>query len=135
MRTMRRRAGGFTLIEVLIVVAIVGLLAAIAIPQYRHAQTKAREAVLKTDLYIFRDVINQYYADKQKYPSSLEDLVTDGYIRAIPVDPMTGSAETWVTVQEELGELEEGSTVEPGIYDVKSGSEGTGSDGRPYSEW
>jgi general secretion pathway protein G len=130
---------GFTLLELIIVIAIIGILATIAMPKLLHTPDKAKEAVLRTDLRTFRDVIDQYYADKGKYPASLEALVEDGYMRAIPIDPMTKSADTWVAQYEEpkLDEAppESDGEAEPGIMDVHSGSEFTGSDGRPYSEW
>ena len=131
----RMPVAGFTLIEVMIVVAIVGILAAIAIPEFRHAQTKARESVLKADLFVLRQVIDQYYADKGKYPASLDDLASEQYIRAIPYDPITRQPDTWVTVQEEAGAEGVDVNVEPGIVDVKSGADGIGTDGKPYSEW
>ena len=134
-----RAEAGFTLLELIIVVAIIGILATIAMPKLLHTPDKAKEAVLRTDLRTFRDVIDQYYADKGKYPESLEALVEDGYLRAIPVDPMTKSADTWVPQYEEpkLDETppESDGEVQPGIMDVHSGSDEVGSDGRPYSEW
>ena len=130
---------GFTLLELIIVVAIIGILATIVMPRLLHTPDKAKEAVLRTDLRTFRDVIDQYYADKGKYPATLEALVEDGYLRAIPVDPMTKSADTWVAQYEEpkLDEVppESDGEAEPGIMDVHSGSEMVGTDGRPYSEW
>ena len=92
-----RGAGGFTMIELLVVVSLVIILAGIGMAQYRNGVTRAQEAVLKEDLFRMRDVIDQYYADKQQYPQTLEELVTDGYLRAIPKDPFTGSADTWQT--------------------------------------
>lgn len=136
----RRTEAGFTLLELIIVVAIIGILATIAMPTLLHTPNKAKEAVLRTDLRTFRDVIDQYYADKGKYPSTLDVLVEDGYLRALPIDPMTKSAETWVPTFEEP-KLDapppesEGEEGQPGIMDVHSGSEVTGSNGRPYSEW
>ena len=142
MTAARSRAAaqaGFTLLELIIVVAIIGILATIAMPRLLHTPDKAKEAVLRTDLRTFRDVIDQYYADKGKYPASLEALVEDGYMRAIPVDPITRSADTWVAQYEEpkLDESppESDGEAEPGIMDVHSGSELTGSNGTPYSEW
>ena len=108
-------------------------------PKLLHTPDKAKEAVLRTDLRTFRDVIDQYYADKGKYPESLDVLVEDDYLRAVPVDPMTRSADTWLVVYEEpkvdAAPPESEGELEPGIMDVHSGSEATGSDGRPYSEW
>ena len=135
----RRRQGGFTLLELIIVVAIIGILATIAMPKLLHTPDKAKEAVLRTDLRTFRDVIDQYYADKGKYPASLEALVEDGYLRNLPIDPMTKSADTWVPQYEEpkLDEAppESDGEAEPGIMDVHSGWELVGSNGQPYREW
>ena len=122
---------GFTLLELLIVVALIAIITALAVPQFRHTPQKAKEAVLKEDLYTLRDVIDQHFTDKGKYPATLEDLVESGYIRKVPVDPITGSADTW---QLEMAEMEEGEDA-GGIYDVHSGASGTALDGTNYSEW
>jgi len=128
-----RRDGGFTLIELLIVITLITILATMGVVQYRNSIQASKEAVLHTDLFRMRDAIDQYYADKAKYPASLDALVSDGYMRAIPQDPMTKSADTWQTVP---AEPEPGNTsTEPGIYNVKSGAPGTGLDGTSYSEW
>jgi general secretion pathway protein G len=122
----------------LIVVALIGIVASIALPSYRHATLKAREAVLREDLWVLRDVIDQYHTDRGKYPTSLEDLADSGagYLRKIPVDPMTGSSDTWQTTTEPLGEdVPEEEDVEPGITDVHSGATGIGLDGTEYSSW
>jgi len=106
------------------------------VPQFRKTPDKAREAVLKEDLFTMRDVIDQYFADKGKYPASLESLVEDGYLRKIPVDPFTNSSDTWQTEaapMDEGGEEEEGAGG--GVYDVHSGATGTAMDGSSYSEW
>jgi general secretion pathway protein G len=137
----RQLQRGFTLLELIIVVAVIGILATIAMPKLLGTPEKAREAVLKTNLRTIRDVLDQYNADKGHYPPSLEELVEDGYLRTVPVDPMTRSADTWIPVFEEASldetaaetDLPEGG--EPGIIDVQSGAAGTGTDGRPYSEW
>ena len=129
----RWRTAGFTMIELLVVVSMVVILAGIGIAQYRNAVTRAQEAVLKEDLYRLRDVIDQYAADKQEYPQALEDLVTGGYLRAIPKDPFTGSADTWELVEAEPDASN--PTAPIGIYNVKSGSAGTALDGSKYSEW
>ena len=120
---------GFTLIELLIVMSIIAILATIAQPSFKQAIIKARESVLKEDLFILRDVIDQYYADKGKYPPAIDDLVGEGYIRGIPRDPFTNSADTWQLIYN--SEQEE----EQGIYDVHSGSDMVAVDGTPYNEW
>ena len=133
MNDSRRRAGGFTLIELLIVIALISILATMGVVQYRNSVQSAKEATLRTDLFRMRDAIDQYYADKAKYPASLDALVSDGYMRAIPEDPITKSADTWQTVP---AEPEPGNTSgDPGIYNIKSGAPGTGLDGTPYSDW
>lgn len=124
---------GFTLIEVLIVVTLIVILASISMPQYQNSVRRSREAVLKEDLFRMRDVINQYYADKNKWPASLQDLVGEGYLREVPKDPFTNSAETWVTVPAEPDPSN--PSFEPGIEDVKSGAEGTALDGSRYADW
>ena len=124
---------GFTLIELLIVIAIIGIIAGIAVAQLRTAPQRAREAVLKEDLYAIRDCIDQYFADKGKYPESLDALVEEGYLRRLPVDPITGSEETWQTVQAEA--TDEDTEGAGGIIDVKSGADGAALDGTRYSDW
>jgi len=128
-----RFAPGFTLIEMLIIITLIGILVTIAVPSYQRSLLKAREAVLKEDLYQIRKAIDAYFADHAKYPDSLEELVDNKYLREIPVDPITQSRETWETVQPEAppdGELAEG-----GIFDIHSGSELIGLNGEPYAEW
>ena len=128
-----RRDSGFTLIELLIVIALITILATMGVVQYRNSIQSSKEAVLHTDLFRMRDAIDQYYADKTKYPASLDALVSDGYMRAIPQDPITKSADTWQTVP---AEPEPGNpSAEPGVYNVKSGAPGTGLDGTSYSDW
>lgn len=134
--TSQRRpalAHGFTMIELLVVVSLVIILAAIGMTQYRNGVTRAQEAVLKEDLFRMRDVIDQYFADKQRHPQSLEDLVTEGYLRAVPKDPFTGSSDTWQLIQAEPDPAN--PTAELGIYNVKSGSDKTALDGSKYSDW
>src|SRR3990172_5584745 len=120
---------GFTLIELLIVMSIIAILATIAQPSFKQAIIKARESVLKEDVFISRDVIDQYYADKGKYPPAMDDLVGEGYIRGIPRDPFTNSTDTWQFIYN--SEQEE----EQGIYDVHSGSDMVAVDGTAYNEW
>ena len=128
-----RRQNGFTLIELLIVISLITILATMGLVQYQNSIKSTREAVLSTDLFRMRDAIDQYYADKNKYPASLDALVSDGYMRKIPEDPITHSAETWQTVP---AEPDPGNpSAEPGIYDVKSGAPGTALDGRSYSDF
>jgi general secretion pathway protein G len=129
----RSSASGFTLIELLIVIALITILATMGIVQYRNSIQSTKEAILRTDLFRMRDSIDQYYADKTKYPASLEALVTDGYMRKIPEDPITKSADTWQTVPAEPDPAN--PSTEPGIYNVKSGAEGTALDGTAYGDF
>ena len=129
----RQSQSGFTLIELLVVMAIISILATLAVPYFAQAIKHAREAVLREDLQTMRMAIDSYTMDKQKAPQSLDDLVQDGYLKAVPEDPMTHSKDTWVTdTSDAMYSLDE---TEPGINDVHSGSEDTGSDGQPYSTW
>jgi general secretion pathway protein G len=129
----RKKDAGFTLIELMIVMAIIGVLALVAIPSYVSAVKHAREAVLKEDLHVLRAAVDSYTMDKQKAPQSLDDLLQDGYLKKIPEDPMTRSATTWVTnLSDSLHSLDQ---TDPGIDDVHSGSDEVGSDGQPYSSW
>ena len=131
--SISRRQAGFTLVELLIVIAIISILAAMAVVQYRNSIQLANESVLKTNLVRMRDAIDQYYADKGKYPASLDALVSDRYLRKIPEDPFTKSADTWQTVPAEPDPAN--PSAEPGIYDVKSGAQGQALDGSNFSDW
>ena len=129
---LRRRRGGWTLIELTIVISLISILAAIALVGYRNALTRAREAVLQEDLFRMREAIDQHYADKGEYPASLDALVAAGYLRAVPEDPFTSSPDSWQT---EAAEFDAANPFAQGIYDVRSGYEGTALDGTAYSEW
>ncbi len=133
MRSQGKREAGFTLMELMIVMMIIGILTTLAIPSFKAAIKAAQEAVLKEDLRVMRSAIDSYTMDKQKAPQSLDDLVQEGYLKAIPEDPMTKSRDTWNTdVSDSLHSLDQ---TDPGIDDVHSGSTETGSDGQPYSAW
>jgi general secretion pathway protein G len=121
------------MIELLVVVSLVIILAGVGMAQYKYGVIRAQEAVLKEDLYRLRDVIDQFYADKQKYPQTLEELVEGQYLRSIPKDPFTRSADTWQLIQAEPDPAN--PTAELGIVNVKSGSDKTALDGSTYSEW
>jgi len=124
---------GFTLIELMIVMTIISLLAAIAIPSYVNNIRRAKEAVLREDLHTMRTAIDSYTVDKQKAPQSLDDLVQAGYLKTMPKDPITDRTDTWLPVQEDsLMSLDQ---TEPGIDDVHSGAQQTASDGTSYSTW
>jgi general secretion pathway protein G len=130
---IRKQDAGFTLIELMIVMMIIAILTALAVPRFSSAIRHAKEAVLKEDLHVMRDAIDSYTMDKQKAPQSLEDLITDGYLKAIPEDPFTYTKDSWVT---ETGDsLHSIDQTDPGIDDVHSGSQELGSDGQPYSSW
>ena len=128
-----RRQSGFTLIELLVVIALISILASMAVVQYKNSIVRTQEATLKTDLFRMRDAIDQYFADKAKYPATLDTLVSEGYLRRIPEDPITKSADTWQTVPAEPDPGNPSS--EPGIYDVKSGATATALDGSSYADW
>jgi general secretion pathway protein G len=135
MKHMKRSLGerGFTLVELLVVISLISILAAMGLVQYKNSIVKTKESVLKTDLFRMRDAIDQYYADKGKYPGSLDTLVSDGYLRKVPEDPITGSSDSWQTVPAEPDPNNPSS--EPGIYDVKSSAPGTALDGSNYTDW
>lgn len=123
-----RRVSGFTLIELLVVMVIIAILVSIAAPRYFNSVEKSKETVLKQDLSAMRDAIDKYYSDNDKYPDSLEDLVSKKYLRKLPIDPITDSAATWVAVPP--SDSEKG-----GVFDLHSGAPGNGRDGTPYSSW
>ena len=127
------QTSGFTLMEMMIVMVLIVILAGIGLTMYGNSVTRAKEATLKEDLFRMRDAIDQYYADKNKYPSNLEALVSEKYLRAVPDDPFTGSADSWQTT---TSEPDPGNpSLESGISNVKSGSDQTGLDGSRYADW
>lgn len=132
-RKSGKKFAGFTLIELIIVIAIISILASIAAMNYQHSVWRAREAVLRNDLFTLRSSIDQYTLDKQKAPQSLQDLATAGYVKTIPKDPMTNSADTWVTEEEDS--LMAIDQTAPGIVDVHSGSSTESTEGTPYNTW
>jgi general secretion pathway protein G len=124
---------GFTLMELMIVMAIVAVLMSIAIPIYTRSIVRAKESVLRSNLFTIRTVIDEYTYDKQKAPQNLQDLVSEGYLRKIPDDPMTGTADSWKTIMEDM--LNAVNQMEPGLFDVRSGSDKTSLDGSRYADW
>lgn len=129
MRALR----GFTLIEIMIVMTIVSILVSIAVPLYQKSIIRAKESVLRNNLFTLRTVIDEYTYDKKKAPQSLEDMVSGGYLRQVPIDPITGTDQSWVVIMEDA--LTSVDQTEPGLYDVRSGSDGIGLDGTAYGEW
>jgi general secretion pathway protein G len=127
------RLRGFTMVELMIVMAIVTILVGIAIPYYQKSVIRSKETVLKNNLFTMRTVIDEFTIDKGKAPQTLQDLVDQGYLRAVPVDPMTGSDSSWKIVMEDA--LTSVNQTEPGIFDVRSGSDGVSLEGTPYAEW
>ena len=124
---------GFTIIEILIVMAIISILVSMAVPIYQKSVIRAKESVLRNNLFTLRTQIDEFTYDKQKAPQDLRDLVSAGYLRDIPVDPMTGNNQTWRVIMEDA--LTSVNQTEPGIFDVRSGSDKTSLEGTPYSEW
>ena len=132
-RTRALAARGFTLIELIVVMSLIILLATIGLMAHQSSLRRGREAVLREDLYRMRDAIDQFYADKNKYPADLNELVSGNYMRRVPVDPITGSADSWQVVPAEPDP--NNPSAEPGIYNVTSGSEAIALDGTKYSDW
>ncbi len=128
-----RKKRGFTLIELMIVISIILILVSISIPIYTNSVIHSKEAVLKDDLFTMRSVIDQYTLDKQKAPQSLQDLVSAGYLRSIPKDPLTGSADTWQTTSDDT--IMDPNQSQPGITDVHSGASGVSTEGSAYASW
>jgi len=124
---------GFTLIELMVVISLIIILASMGMVQYRQSIVRSKEAVLKEDLFRMRDAIDQYYADKNQYPATLDALVSDGYMRSLPKDPFTNSETTWQSIPAEPDP--NNPVAEPGVYDVKSGAETNALDGTRYADW
>ena len=133
MRNLQNGDRGFTMLELMVVMTLIVVLATMGMTQYKTSQVYAKEAVLKEDLFRLRDAIDQYYADKGTYPSTLDALISEGYVRKLPEDPFTKSSSTWQTVPAEPDP--NNPTAESGVYDVKSGSEATALDGTKYADW
>ena len=132
-KMLRRAQRGFTLIELMVVMAIISIIVTIAVPIYQKSITRAKESVLRNNLFTIRTMIDEYTVDKQKAPETLQDLVAEGYLRQVPQDPMTGSDGTWRITMEDtaIG----GSNSTPGIFDVHSGSDAKALDGTAYADW
>lgn len=124
---------GFSLVELMIVLTIISIIVSIAVPLYQKSIVRAKESVLRNNLFTLRTVIDEYTYDKAKAPQALQDLVTGGYLRQVPIDPMTNSSDTWRLVIEDM--MTATNQSEPGVFDVKSGSDRKALDGTSYSEW
>ena len=131
--TRRARSGGFSLIELMIVMTLIIILAGMGLALYTNSVTRTKEAVLRENLFRMRDAIDQYYADTNRYPATLDALVTDGYLRAIPEDPTTESADTWVVTM--AAPNFQNLSQQPGVFNVRSGSDQAALDGTPYAEF
>ena len=129
----KHKSRGFTLIELMIVISMILILVSLAVPMYQQSIRRAKEAVLRDDLFTLRSSIDQFTLDKQRAPQSLDDLVQAGYLREVPLDPMTNTRDTWVVVNEDY--LQSIDQTQPGITDVHSGSELSALDGTPYASW
>jgi general secretion pathway protein G len=127
------RRAGFTFVEMMVVMAIITIIISMAIPIYQRSLLRAKESVLKNNLFTLRTVIDNYTYDKQKAPQSLQDLVTEGYLRTIPIDPVVGNSTSWRVIMEDA--TQSVNQTEPGVFDVKSSSAKTGLDSTPYAEW
>jgi general secretion pathway protein G len=127
------KRNGYTLIELMVVMAIISVLVSIAVPLYQKSLLRTKETLLKNNLFTLRTVIDEYTFDKQKAPQTLQDLVDEGYLRAVPIDPITGSDQTWRLVMEDA--VSSVDQTQPGIFDVRSGSDQKSLEGTPYSEW
>jgi general secretion pathway protein G len=132
-RSGSARRAGFTMVELMIVMAVITILVGMAVPYYQKTLIRSKESLLKNNLFTMRTVIDEFTIDKGKAPQSLQDLVSEGYLRAVPVDPMTGSEQTWKVIMEDA--LTSVNQTEPGIFDVRSGSDKVSLEGTPYSEW
>ena len=124
---------GFTLIELMIVMTVITIIVSLAVPMYQKAIVRAKESVLKNNLFTLRTLIDEYTFDKQKAPQTLEDLVREGYLRQVPIDPITNSNQTWRVIMEDV--MSSVNQTEPGIFDVRSGADRASLEGTPYSEW
>ena len=129
----RSGRSGFTMIELMIVMTVITILVSVAVPFYQKSILRSKESVLKNNLFTLRTVIDEYTMDKGKAPQTLQDLVSDGYLRSVPMDPMTGSDQSWKIIMEDA--TSSVNQTEPGIFDIQSGSDKTSLEGTAYAEW